>query len=56
MDENLDYTILPEDVLEKLAELSLELSEGKTFIYKKYGKPLIIIEINLFAYKSLKNQ
>ncbi|KAL5290225.1 DIP2 family protein [Megaselia abdita] len=28
MEENLDYTILPEDVLEKLAELSLELSEG----------------------------
>lgn len=29
MEVDLDYTTLPEDVLEKLAELSLELSEGE---------------------------
>lgn len=33
MEEDLDYTILPSEVLEKLAELSLELSEGKFITY-----------------------
>lgn len=34
MEENFDYANLPEDVLEKLAELSLELSEGNKTKFK----------------------